>query len=73
VAGAKALIAHLSGLNAGRFTRIDIEFAAGLDVGGWREGIGLLRVDASTTMMCGRALVTSREARLFSIVTQALG
>jgi predicted N-acetyltransferase YhbS len=69
--GARALIAHLSGLNAGRFTRIDIDFATGL--GEWLEGIGLLRVDAPTTMVRGRALVTSREARLFAIVTQALG
>jgi predicted N-acetyltransferase YhbS len=69
--GARALIAHLSGLNAGRFTRIDIDFDTGL--GEWLEGIGLLRVDAPTTMVRGRALVTSREARLFAIVTQALG
>jgi predicted N-acetyltransferase YhbS len=69
--GAKALIAHLSGLNAGRFTRIDIDFATGL--GEWLESLGLLRVDAPTTMVRGPALVTSREARLYAIVTQALG
>ena len=68
---AKALIAHLSGLNAGRFTRIDIDFATGL--GEWLESLGLLRVDAPTTMVRGSALAMSREARLFAIVTQALG
>jgi hypothetical protein len=69
--GARALIAHLSGLNAGRFTRIDIDFATGL--GEWLEGLGLLRVDAPTAMVRGPALATSREARLFAIATQALG
>ena len=69
--GARALIAHLSGLNAGRFTRIDIDFATGL--GEWLESLGLLRVDAPATMVRGPALATSREARLFAIVTQALG
>lgn len=69
--GARALIAHLSGLNAGRFTRIDIDFATGL--GEWLESLGLLRVDAPTVMVRGPALATSREARMFAIVTQALG
>src|SRR5438067_1393713 len=55
VEGAKALIAHLAGLNAGRFTRIDIDFASGLAE--WVESLGLLRVDAPTTMLRGPALV----------------
>jgi predicted N-acetyltransferase YhbS len=69
--GAKALIAHLSGLNAGRFTRVDIDFDTGL--GEWLESLGLLRVDAPTMMVRGPALASSSEARLFAIVTQALG
>jgi len=69
--GAKALIAHLSGMNAGRFTRIDIDFATGL--GEWLESLGLMRVDAPTTMVRGPALATSPDARLFAIATQALG
>lgn len=48
---AKALIAHLAGMNAGRFTRIDIDFESGLAE--WLEDIGLLRVDALTTMVRG--------------------
>jgi predicted N-acetyltransferase YhbS len=69
--GAKALIAHLSGLNAGRFTRIDIDFDSGLAE--WVESIGLLRVDAPTTMVRGAPLRTEPDKRLFAIVTQALG
>jgi predicted N-acetyltransferase YhbS len=70
--GAKALIAHLSGLNAGRFTRIDIDFDSGLAE--WLETLGLLRVDAPTTMLRGEPLVTAeRGPRLYAIVMQALG
>jgi predicted N-acetyltransferase YhbS len=70
--GAKALIAHLSGLNAGRFTRIDIDFDSGLAE--WLETLGLLRVDAPTTMLRGAPLApTEGGPRLYAIVTQALG
>jgi predicted N-acetyltransferase YhbS len=69
--GAKALIAHLSGLNAGRFTRIDIDFDTGLAE--WVETLGLLRVDAPTVMLRGPALATAADARLFAITMQALG
>ena len=70
--GAKALIAHLAGLNAGHFTRIDIDFASGLAE--WLESIGLLRVDAPTTMVRGAPLVTQPGGpALFAIVTQAVG
>jgi predicted N-acetyltransferase YhbS len=69
--GAKALIAHLSGLNAGRFTRTDIDFDSGLAE--WLESIGLLRVDAPTTMLRGQPLQGDGGPQLISIVTQALG
>jgi predicted N-acetyltransferase YhbS len=69
--GAKALIAHLSGLNAGRFTRIDIDFDSGLAE--WLETLGLLRVDAPTTMLRGAPLATRQGGpRLYGIVTQSL-
>jgi ribosomal protein S18 acetylase RimI-like enzyme len=72
VDGAKALIAHLAGVNAGHFTRIDIDFDSGLAE--WLESIGLLRVDAPTTMVRGEPLaVPSGGASLFAIVTQAVG
>jgi hypothetical protein len=70
--GAKALIAHLAGLNAGNFTRIDIDFDSGLAE--WLESIGLLRVDAPTTMVRGEPLaVPAQGPALFAIVTQAVG
>jgi ribosomal protein S18 acetylase RimI-like enzyme len=69
--GAKVLIAHLVGLNAGRITRIDIDFDSGLAE--WVESLGLLRVDAPTTMVRGTPLAQDADARLYAIVTQALG
>jgi ribosomal protein S18 acetylase RimI-like enzyme len=70
--GAKALIAHLAGVNAGHFTRIDIDFESGLAE--WLESIGLLRVDAPTTMVRGEPLaVPPGGPSLFAIVTQAVG
>jgi predicted N-acetyltransferase YhbS len=69
--GAKALIAHLSAMNAGRFTRIDIDF--GTELGEWLESLGLLRVDAPTTMVRGPALPTSPGPRLFAVVSHAFG
>jgi predicted N-acetyltransferase YhbS len=73
VEGAKALIAHLSGLNVGRFTRIDIDFASGLAE--WIESLGLLRVDAVTTMVRGKPLPAPEPQgpRLYAVVTQTLG
>ena len=68
--GAQALIAHLAGLNAGRFTRIDIDFDSGFSE--WLESLGLLRVDAPTTMVRGTPLARDANARLYAIVTQAL-
>jgi predicted GNAT family N-acyltransferase len=69
---AKALIAHLAGINAGHFTRIDVDFDSGLAE--WLESIGLLRVDAPTTMVRGTPLSTPPGGpALFAIVTQAVG
>lgn len=70
--GAKALIAHLAGMNAGHFTRIDIDADSGL--GEWLESIGLPLVDAPTTMVRGAPLApTAGAPALFAIVTQAIG
>ena len=70
--GAKALIAHLAGVNAGNFTRIDIDFDSGLAE--WIESLGLLRVDGPTTMVRGQAAeAQSGGPSLFAVVTQALG
>lgn len=69
--GAKALIAHLVGLNAGKFVRIDIDFDSGLTE--WLESLGLLRVDAPTVMVRGTAPARVEGVRLFGLVNQALG
>jgi hypothetical protein len=65
------LIALLSGLNAGRYSRIDVGSVTELSE--WLETLGLQRVDAPTTMLRGPALANASDARLFAIVTQALG
>lgn len=72
VDGAKALIAHLAGTNAGRFTRIDIDLDSGL--GEWLEAMGLLRVDAPVRMRRGPAEPPRPPSapRGYAIVTQAL-
>jgi len=69
---AKALIAHLAGVNAGKFTRIDVDQASGL--GEWLEKLGLKRVDAPTTMLRGGPLPHAAGAPIYyAIVTQAIG
>jgi len=68
---AKALIAHLVGLNAGKFVRIDVDFDSGLTE--WLESLGLLRVDAPTVMVRGVAPARAAGAQLFGLVNQALG
>jgi len=69
--GAKALIAHLVGLSAGKFVRIDVDFDSGLTE--WLESLGLLRVDAPTVMVRGAAPSAPADVRLFALVNQALG
>jgi ribosomal protein S18 acetylase RimI-like enzyme len=71
VEGAKALIAHLVGLSAGKFVRIDVDFDGGLTE--WLETLGLLRVDAPTEMTRGTAAAPVPGVRRFALVTQALG
>jgi predicted N-acetyltransferase YhbS len=68
---AKALIAHLLGLNAGRFTRIDVD--ADTDLGVWLEGLGLACVDSAAIMVRGAAPTSTGKLRWFATATQALG
>ncbi|WP_457326011.1 GNAT family N-acetyltransferase [Roseateles sp. P5_E11] len=71
--GAKALIAHLAGTNAGRFTRVDIDLDSGLAE--WLEAMGLLRVDAPVMMERGPTAQPAAPGapKSYAIVTQALG
>lgn len=69
--GAKALIAHLVGLSAGKFVRIDVDFDSGLTE--WLETLGLLRVDGPTEMIRGPVPEPVAGVRRFALVTQALG
>jgi len=69
--GAQALIAHLTGLNAGRFTRIDIDFDSGLAE--WIETLGMRRVGTVTTMVFGEPPASDAGPRLFALATQAFG
>ena len=69
--GAQALIAHLAGLSAGRFTRVDVDFGSGLAE--WVEELGLARVDAPTTMWRGPVPPLPASPRLYAVATQALG
>lgn len=69
--GAKALIAHLVGISAGKFVRIDIDFDSGLAE--WLEGLGLMRVDGPTEMVRGPVPAATPGVRRFALATQALG
>nr|MBA4769403.1 GNAT family N-acetyltransferase [Sphingobium sp.] len=69
--GAKALISHWLGSNAGIFCRIDIPEESGL--GEWLEALGLPRVGQVRRMVRGRTPDVDPTARIFTLTTQALG
>ena len=68
---AKALISHWLGSKTGKFCRIDVPESSGLSA--WLEELGLPRVGTVTTMVRGKALAGAPDAKLFSLVNQALG
>jgi ribosomal protein S18 acetylase RimI-like enzyme len=82
-ASARALIAHWANLHAGRFVRIDTDFACGLVE--WLESLGLRRAGNPAAMVRGPALVRGPSARgrradpaiagarQYALVSQALG
>jgi len=69
--GAKALISHWLGSNAGMFSRIDIPYESGL--GAWLGDLGLPEVGRVTTMVRGPAPSRDTSAATFAILSQALG
>jgi len=70
-AGAKALVLHWLGQNAGHFTRIDVGGHSGLSA--WLEGLGLPRVDSVRTMVRGAIPASAPDVTLFAITAQAMG
>ena len=69
--GARALIAHLVSLAAGRFVRIDLDFDSGLTT--WLEELQLHRVGTVTAMTRGSVAAVAEGPRLFALATQAMG
>ncbi len=69
--GAKALIAHWLGTQAGSFCRIDVPQVTGL--GPWLEEVGLPEVGHVTRMALGAPPVPGDEVALFGLAAQALG
>jgi hypothetical protein len=69
--GAKVLISHWLGSNAGMFTRLDVPYESGLS--GWLEGLGVPDVGRVTTMVRGAPPVRSGSVAAFAIASQALG
>ena len=68
---AKALISHWLASKAGKFCRIDVPESSGLS--SWLEERGLPAVGRVTTMVRGKALRSSSDAKLFSLISQAMG
>lgn len=77
VEGAKVLIAHWLGLQAGSFCRIDVPEDSKLS--GWLEERGMPCVGRVTTMVRGKPIARAKPAagrpgpRPFSLILQALG
>jgi len=67
--GARALISHWLGSNAGMFIRVDTPGDSGLS--GWLEKMGLMEVDVVTTMALGAPPTRGDGAAPYSIVSQA--
>ncbi|WP_416465312.1 GNAT family N-acetyltransferase [Sphingomonas sp. VDB2] len=69
--GAKALISHWLGSNAGMFCRLDVPEESGL--GGWLDELGLPCVGRVVRMVRGPQPAIDPSVTTFSLTTQALG
>lgn len=67
--GARALISHWLGSNAGMFIRVDAPGDCGLS--DWLETLGLKQVDSVTTMALGAPPARGDGAAAYAIVSQA--
>lgn len=70
IGGAKALVSHWLGSNAGMFCRLDVTDDSGLS--GWLDELGLPCVGRVTRMMRGDPLACDGPVRTFSLINQAL-
>lgn len=71
IGGAKALITHWLGSNAGMFCRLDVPEDSGLSV--WLDELGLPCVGRVTQMCRGTPPRGGTLARVYSLINQALG
>jgi hypothetical protein len=71
IGGAKALITHWLGSNAGIFSRLDVPEDSGLST--WLDELGLPCVGRVTRMCRGSLPTRDGEARIYSLINQALG
>lgn len=71
IGGARALISHWLGSNAGMFCRLDVPEDSGLS--SWLDELGLPCVGRVTRMCRGTPPRRGVEARAFSLINQALG
>jgi len=69
--GAKVLISHWLGSNAGMFTRLDLPYDSGLS--SWLVDLGVAGVGRVTTMARGELPAREDTAATFAIVSQGLG
>ncbi len=67
---AKELIAHWLGRKVGKFCRLDVTEASGLSP--WLEELGLPCVGQVTNMVRGKPITPYGDARIFSLVSQAM-
>lgn len=69
--GAKVLVTHWLGSNAGSFIRLDVPYESGLS--GWLEERGVTDVGRVVTMVRGAPLVRDKSPAAFAAISQALG
>jgi GNAT superfamily N-acetyltransferase len=69
--GAKILISHWLGSNAGMFARVDVPYDSGLSA--WLDELGLTEVGRVTSMVRGAPPVREGPLATFAIASQALG
>jgi GNAT superfamily N-acetyltransferase len=71
ITGAKAMISHWLGSNAGVFTRLDVPDSSALSP--WLEGLGVPEVGSVTMMIRGEAKERDDRTLPFAFLTQATG